>query len=79
MEVCCDVPLDYADTSAQTFLHSEKVHGAEAGRLQLGSKEVCSQAHQSFMFASYEDFQKVVNGAVVENLGACHQDEKLKY
>ena len=34
---------------------------------------------QSFMFASDEAFQKVGNEAIAENLGACHQDEKLTY
>ena len=36
-----------------------KVHGAEADRLQLVLKKMCSQAHQSFMFASDEAFQIV--------------------
>ena len=31
----CDVPSDYADTSAQICGDAEKVHGAEADRLQL--------------------------------------------
>ena len=67
------------DTSAQICGDSEKVHGAEADRLQLVLKaKVCSQAHQSFMFASDEAFHKVVNEAIAENLGACHRDEKLK-
>ena len=35
----CDVPSDYADTSAQIFGHSEKVYGAEADRLQLVLKK----------------------------------------
>ena len=38
------------------------------------SKEVCLQAHHGFMCASDEDFQKVVNGDVAENLATCHQD-----
>ena len=36
------------------------------------SSKVCSPAHQSFMFANDEAFQKVVNGTAAENLGACH-------
>ena len=76
----CDVPSDYADTSAQICGHSEKVHGAKADRLQVVlKKKVCLQAHQGFMIASDEDFQKVVSGAVAENLGACHQDSKFMY
>ena len=76
----CDVPSDYADTSAQICGHSEKVHGAETDRLQLVlKKKVCLQAHQVFMIASDEDFQKVVNGAVAENRGTFHQDKKLMY
>ena len=51
-----------------------KKHGAEADRLQLVHKKVCSQAHQIFMFDSDEAFPKVVHGAVAENLGACHPD-----
>ena len=54
----CDVPSDYADTSAQICGHSEKVHGAEADRLQLVIKKACLQAQQGFMFASDEDFQR---------------------
>ena len=61
-----------SDCANKIYGHSEKVHGAEADRLQL--VKVCSQAHQNFMFASDEAFPKVVNGAVAENLGACHQD-----
>ena len=35
----CDIPSDCADTSAQICGHSEKVHGAEADRLQLVLKK----------------------------------------
>ena len=74
----CDVPSDYADTSAQICEHSEKELGAEADPLQLVlKKKVCLQAHQGFMFASDEDFQKVVNGAVAENLGTYHQRPEI--
>ena len=31
----CDVPSDYADTSARVCGHSEKMHGAEADRFLL--------------------------------------------
>ena len=47
----CDNPSNYADTSAQICGESEKVHGAEADRVQLVLKmKACSQAHQSFMY-----------------------------
>ena len=41
----CDVPSDCADTSAQICGHSEKVHGAEADRLQLVLKKNCALQH----------------------------------
>ena len=59
--------------------HSEKVHGAEADRSQLVLKKSVLTSTQSFMFASDEASQKVVHEAFAENLGACHQDEKLTY
>ena len=75
----CDVPSDCADTSAQICGHSEKVHGAEADRLQLVlKKKMCSQVHQSFMLASDEAFQKVVNGAVAEKLGSNNFAKQLR-
>ena len=75
----CDVPSDCADTSAQICGHSEKVHGAEADRLQLVlKKKKCSQVHQSFMLASDEAFQKVVNGAVAEKLGSNNFAKQLR-
>ena len=61
---------------AQICGHSEKVHGAEADRLQLVLKKKSVQAHQSFTFDSDEAWP---NGAVAENLGACHQDYTFKY
>ena len=74
----CDVPADDADTQAHMCGHSGKVHGAQADRSQLVLKKFCSQAHQSFTFASDEAFPKVVYEAIAENLGVCHQDEKFK-
>ena len=35
----CDVPSEFAEKSAQIGGHSEKVHGAEADRLQLVLKK----------------------------------------